>query len=256
MPGRGRPRKIIGARRYPNRLLELRGRLGLAQRQVAAAAGISLAYYGALERGDKRINADTAQRLQAALRCGAGELLSGAQPASVPLCFVVAGAESETRLGPYELPEPYEWLPSSRLAEPAGCFAAELVDDSADLDFAPGTILFVRRLAALAGPLRLGTKILARFFIDPQAAADARQTHEILYGVLDQNILGDLVLITRTRNRLLSRNPLIQAASAPAAGLAEAPLAMRRRDAAVEYAPRAGDPAEILGAVVYAAGPT
>jgi len=65
---RGRPPTITGARRYPNRLRELRARRGLLQQGVAAAAGISIAYYGALERGDKRINADTAERLCRPLR--------------------------------------------------------------------------------------------------------------------------------------------------------------------------------------------
>ena len=39
-------------------------------------------------------------------------------------------------------------------------------------------------------------------------------------------------------------------------GLSEAPLAMRSRGGAVDYVPRAEDPAVILGIVVYAAGPT
>src|SRR5579864_104822 len=77
MRSRGRPQTITGPRRYPNRLGELRRNSGLSQQGVAVAAGISIAYYGALERGDKRINADTANRLVAPLRCAAGDLLAG-----------------------------------------------------------------------------------------------------------------------------------------------------------------------------------
>ncbi len=253
MPSRGRPTKFTGERRYPNRLRELRARLGVPQQAVAAEAGISLAYYGALERGDKRINADTAQRLQRALRCAAGELLAGtAAAAMVPLRFAIAAAESEGRPAAFDLPEPWEWLSAARLAEPQDCFAAEIADDSANLDFARGTVLFIRALPALTAPLHLGARVVARFLL---AGDGVRPTHEILYGLLDQNILGDLVLITHSRNRLIPRTALIQAAPRTGGGLAEAPLVLRRPGATIEYEPRAGDPGEILGLVVYAAGP-
>ncbi len=252
MRGRGRPPKILGERRYPNRLREFRERLRLSQQNVASRAGISLAYYGALERGDKRINADTEQRLRSALRCAPGELLAGAAAAaSLPLRYVIAAAESETRPDSFELPEPYEWVPPVRLADPEGCIAAEIVDDSADLDFAKGAVLFVR-----AAPLHIGAKIVARFFVDSSDAEGKRQTYEILYGILDQNILGDLILVTRTRNRLVPRNALIQGTPEVHGGLAERPISIQRRSGAIDYVPRPEDPAEILGLVVYAAGPT
>jgi len=83
---------VTGARRYPSRLHELREARGLSQQAVAALAGISGAYYGALERGDKRINADTAERLSQALRCAQSDLLGGGQGVSVPLVMAVAAA--------------------------------------------------------------------------------------------------------------------------------------------------------------------
>jgi transcriptional regulator with XRE-family HTH domain len=256
MRTRGRPPKFAGERRYPNRLRELRARLGVAQQRVAAEAGISLAYYGALERGDKRINADTAQRLQRVLRCTAGDLLAGgAAAAAVPLRFAIAAAESEGCPAAFELPEPWEWLAAGRLADAQHCFAAEIADDSADLDFARGTVLFVRAPPGLAAPLQLGARIVSRFFLATGHGDSVRRTHEILYGILDRNPLGDLVLITRSRNRLLPRSALIQAAPSLEGGLAEAALVLRRPGSAVEYEPRAGDPGEILGCVVYAAGP-
>lgn len=254
MRARGRPPTLIGARRYPNRLRELRRHEGLSQQSVAAAAGISVAYYGALERGDKRINTDTAERLSGPLRCVVGDLLAGAQGLSVPLAAAVAAAESEARPELFDLPEPRERLRPGRLADPEGCFAAEIFDDSADLDFAPGSIVFVRERAHLHLPLRAGDKVIVRFFLEPSPGHETPPTHEILYGILDQNIVGDLVLITRTRNRLLPRNALIQSAAPTRPGLAERP-APPLRDAAIDYEPRPDDPAEILGLVVYAMGP-
>lgn len=179
---RGRPPIMTGARRYPNRLRELRQSYGLTQRAVAAAAGICGAYYGALERGDKRINADTAERLSQPLRCAVGDLLGGAQGVSVPLVIAVAATKAPARPVIYDLPEPYERLRARRLAEPENCFAAEIIDDSADVDFADGTVLFTRRptASASAALVPVGAKVLVRFFLDPMSAATKRRTHEIL----------------------------------------------------------------------------
>ncbi|HTW52948.1 MAG TPA: helix-turn-helix transcriptional regulator [Stellaceae bacterium] len=256
MRGRGRPPMLTGARRYPNRLRDLREACGLSQQAVAAAAGISGAYYGALERGDKRINADTAARLAGPLRCQAGDLFGGGRGASVPLVIAVAAAESENRPTDYDLPEPHERLSPRGLAEPEKCFAAEIFDDSASIDFPCGTILFVRLPAPLPATVTTGARVVVRFFLDPPAADGQRATHEVLYGILDRNIVGDLVLITRTRNRLVPRNLLIQSGAPSRAGLAERAPVLMSRDATIGYEPRPDDPAELLGVVVYAMGPT
>ena len=252
MRSRGRPPTITGVRRYSSRLADLRRHSGLSQQKVAAAAGISVAYYGALERGDKRINADIAERLAEPLRCAVGDLLAGAQGVSVPLSVAVAAAESEARPERFDLPEPRERLRPGRLVAPEDCFAAEIFDDSADLDFAAGAILFVRERAHLQGPLRAGDKVLVRFYLEPASDGGVPVTHEILYGVLDQNIVGDLVLITRTGNRLIPRNAVIQSAAPNRPGLAERAMALPML---IDYELRPGDPAEILGLVVYAMGP-
>ena len=155
-----------GARRYPNRLRELRRHSDLSQQSVAAGAGISVAYYGALERGDKRINVDTAERLCRPLRCAVSDLLAGTQGVSVPLSVAVAAAESETRPERFDWPEPHERLYPGRLTDAEDCFAAEIFDDSADLDFERGAIVFVRELTHSRGPLRAGDKVLVRFYLE------------------------------------------------------------------------------------------
>ena len=96
---------------------------------------------------------------------------------------------------------------------------------------------------------------MARFFLEPAGVGAERPTHEILYGILDQNIIGDLILITRTRNRLIPRHALIQPAALPRSGFSEAAVPAPRRDGVIEYRESADDPSEILGLVVYAMGP-
>jgi transcriptional regulator with XRE-family HTH domain len=255
MRSRGRPPLVTGERRYPNRLRDLRQSCGLSQQAVAAAAGISAAYYGALERGDKRINADTARRLSVPLRCAVGDLLGSGAGASVPLVFAVAAAESEARPLEHDLPQPYERLQPGRLANLQGCVAVEIFDDSADLDFEKGSVLFLRSLAGQDAVVTAGAKVVVRFFLEPEIEAGARRTHEILYGILDRNIVGDLVLITRTRNRLIPRHMLVQSAALRQPGLAERAMMLLPREAPINYLARAEDPAELLGVVIYAMGP-
>jgi transcriptional regulator with XRE-family HTH domain len=252
MKSRGRPPKNTGPPRYVNRLRELRQRLGLSQQEVAAQAGISAAYFGALERGDKRINADTAQRMQAPLRCAVSDLLAGTRGVSVPLRFAIAATESNSRPASFDLPEPHEMLQPGRITEPQDCFAAEIFDDSADVDFARGTVLFLRPVTGSSEPLRAGVRVVARFLLEVDGE---RRAQEILYGILDQNILGDLVLITRTRNRLIPRHALVHAAALPRSGLAEEARLELSHDRRIDYHPRPDDPAEILGLVVYVMGP-
>ena len=63
------------------------------------------------------------------------------------------------------------------------------------------------------------------------------------------------MLITRTRNRLIPRHAVIQAAASTMPGLAERALDLAGRGAPIDYAPRPGDLAEIIGVVVYAMAP-
>jgi transcriptional regulator with XRE-family HTH domain len=252
--GRGRPPKITGERRYPNRLRALRQLRGLSQQAVAGSAGISVAYYGALERGDKRINADTAELLSDALGSAVGDLWGKGRGASVPVIYTVAAAEPGVPQAAYDLPEPRERVEPHRLAHTENCFAAAIIDDSANVDFAPGTILIARRIAPFSS-ISVGAKVVARFFFDTAAAeVEARATHEILYGVLDRNIVGDLVMITRTRNPLVPRHLLVQGAPiAPLDRVLRPPVL--GRDALIDYVPRPGDPGELLGVAIYAMGP-
>jgi transcriptional regulator with XRE-family HTH domain len=246
---------MIGDRRYPNRLRALREHRCLSQQAVAGSAGISVAYYGALERGDKRINTDTAELLSRALDCTVGDLLGKGHSVSVPVAYAVAAADPGALPAAYDLPEPRERVELHRVAHAENCFAAEIVDDSANLDFAAGTILVVRRLASPLAAISVGAKVLARFFLDPAAQAEALGTHEILYGILDRNIVGDLVLITRTRNPSVPRHLVVQGPSPALDGGALRSPMLAPRDDSIDYVPRPGDPAELLGVAIYAMGP-
>jgi transcriptional regulator with XRE-family HTH domain len=255
MRARGRPSTLTGARRYPNCLRELRGHVALSQHAVAAAAGISGAYYGALERGDKRINTDTAERLCRVLGCTVGDLLAGAREALVPIALAVAAADSGERPQSFDLSKPHERLRPGHLTDAGDCVAAEILDDSADLDFARGTLLVLRQVARSGSTLHAGAKVIVRFYLDPPHPGELPHTHEILYGILDRNIVGDLVLITRSRNRRIPRHAVIQSAAPVPSGLVDRDIEPPSRDILFAYTPRSDDMAVIIGRVVYAMGP-
>jgi len=59
------------------RLREVRDAQGLTQRDVAARAGLSLGFVGAVERGRMAATVDTLARLAAALEVGAADLVGG-----------------------------------------------------------------------------------------------------------------------------------------------------------------------------------
>lgn len=57
-----------------NRLRELRKAAGLSQELLSEKAGLSVSYAGLLERGERRINEETAQSLATALGCRPADL--------------------------------------------------------------------------------------------------------------------------------------------------------------------------------------
>jgi transcriptional regulator with XRE-family HTH domain len=260
---RGRPRGARAALpRYPNNLAKLRSRRGLTQDEVAAAAGISAGYYGELELGYKRLNTDLARSLSGVLRCSVGDLFPTTPAISIALSLLIAAQESAERPEDYDLAQPAAWIQAPpRLARPDECFAAEVLDDSADLDYPRHSILFVRRREALRDPLPLGSKIVARFWTAPLAAGRCEPpTREILYGILDRSLTGDILLMTRQRThgtspRRLPASLLIRPGSARLRHIDEHYLAMIPREALADPEPRPGDEAAILGIVAWSSRP-
>lgn len=171
----------------------------------------------------------------------------------VPLRLVIAAQTSEGRPDSLDLPEPWEGLPTpKRLAEIDNCFAAEIADLSAELDFASGTVLYLKPLAAPQS-LAIGSKVVVRFLRG--ARNTSPPTNEALYGILDRAATGDLVLLTRSRDRRLPASLVIQRDPLSQRGISEQTLAMIPRESEIDYQPRSTDEAEIVGVVLYALGP-
>jgi transcriptional regulator with XRE-family HTH domain len=251
---RGRPAKPIRDQRFPNRLREIRTARGMLQDELARRANLSPQHVSDLERGTKQLLPDPARRLAAVLEVAAADITATAG-VSVPIRFAIAAAMSEQRPDDFLLPEPYSWVqPSARLGGDQRYEAAEVFDDSADVDFPRHSVLVFRRIAD-GERLPLGAKVLVRFQAPPLTLDNIAATQEILYGLLDVSLEGDIMLSTRSRNPELPRTMLVQAA-ARRSGLSERALAMLPREPSVAYS-FDGELARgaLLGLVVWSSRP-
>ncbi len=202
----------------------------------------------------------TGKRIAAALGSSLAELLGEAGSRTVPITLAIAGAFSEFRPPSFDRPLPWKRLEvGPRLAAPEECFAAEIADDSADLDYPSGTVLVIRPLEP-GQSLPLRGKIAVRFWLDPASPLALRRTREILYGLLERSLDGDLLLLTRSKNPEIPRTLLIDPASR-ASSLAEAGASRgllredKMRAGALVFEPNPSAPATLLGTVVWQSGP-
>jgi transcriptional regulator with XRE-family HTH domain len=235
------------------RFLELRTRLGLTQEQLGEIAGMSPSKIGKLERGERRLTYRDAIVLARALNCDPSDLLPGQRGLSIPIEWRISAAHSEAAPEFFEVPEPRPRLPAlTPIARPDQCFGAEVLDDSADRLYPPGAVLICRHFDALAAPLRLGAKVIARRFVTSLADGAIM---EVLVGLVDRSISGDLLLSLRTTNRELPPAVLIRQAPVHAGFADRFSAAYSPADRPIDYAPRPDDPAEILGVVVWAITP-
>lgn len=233
---RGRqPSPPIDPRRA-NRLRELRGRAGLKQEELADQVGISQQQLSKIENGRAPMTLEQARRIAAILGISATDLLPEQGGFTVPVTVRagLAGAAAE-------LLAPHRRITALRgIADVEECFAAEIADAHADRLYPPGSDVVVRPLGHRMP--HLGSKVLVR-------RRDGEGS-EILAGLLGE-AHGDLVLVLRGTSPGLPAALPIQHARGPR-GLAEIGHRYISDSAAVEYAPRPGDPAEILGTIVMA----
>lgn len=255
--GTGRPWAVP---KFPNRIRELRQAAGLTQEALGERAKLSKQEISALERGVKQIMPVTGQRIAAALGRSLAEILGEGSGRSVPIKLVIAGSFSESRPAAFDQPSPWHRVEvGSRLVKPEECFAAEIADNSADLDYPPGSVLVIRPFAP-GEKVALGRKIVVRFWLDPQSALATRRTREILYGLLDKSLAGDLLLLTRSTSLEIPRTLLIAPARRPsalheAAAVSRLLLEQRARTEAVTFEPDPEAAAAILGGAVWHSGP-
>lgn len=247
----GRPASPGGG---SNRLRALRELRGLTQTELGELASLSQQQIGNLERDDRRMTFNYARRLADALGVAPADLMPNGR-LSIPVAVAIALAGFTDRPQGFDLPEPKVHVQSPpRLENPQDCFAADVYDDSADLLYPPGSTLIVRRLDAdVPIKLAVGNKIVVRSFAGSRREG---QTLQVLAGLLDRSIAGDVILVTRSNNRSVPSSVVIQRGS-PRGGMSERVALYRANQErqTVEYEATPFDPAEILGRIEYAITP-
>jgi transcriptional regulator with XRE-family HTH domain len=236
-----------------SRLQKLRKGRGLSLAKAAGLADTSPQQIERLEKGQRRLTEDWARRLARAYGVAPQDVLASADSVSVPVAILVASAFAPERPEEFDLPEPHRWVQApAGLDDPEECFAAAVEDDSADRLYPKGSLLFVRRMAMVARPLRAGRKVVVRVYADGNGRAT---TMEILAGVLGASPSGDIVVFTRSGNRQVPAVMVVQRRSSNGAGLAERFLPIAEELVNIDYVPRADDPATLIGVVEYATTP-
>ena len=239
---------------YPNALNRLLRQRHLTHQQVASRSGLGLSLIGKLARGEQRLRAEHIAALAPAIEVPEEVLLGKESGLAVPIRYRVAayGAGLERAELEPELPPGFA-RPARSLADPERLFAAEVADDSADgFGLAKGAVLIARRLAH-GEPLALDgrTQYLAAFYRTSLAADDLM---EILVGILDWRITGELTLITRSSDRQVPQQPVIRRPTSSKIFVNDTLTAFlhERKTTEQPYSSDAADLGQVLGRVVWA----
>lgn len=228
-----------------NRILEWRLRRDLSQGALGAKVGLTHSQVGKIERDEAPLDMLKLRAFADALNVAAENLITGGPDVSVAVRYSVRAADSPGH--DPELARPWSWMtPPPGLGDPDGCFVAVVEDDSADRLYRPGAILWVRRLV-VPSTLQVREKVLIRRFADPRT----QETRDVLVGMLERGVAGDIQVSLRTSNRALAGAvPVRQSRLSP--GLSDRYAEAAAASAPIEYQPMTGDDAEILGVVEWA----
>lgn len=229
-----------------NRIRLWRDLRKLTQKQLADMSGMDQSQIARLESGKSLLRMDKAAQLARPLEVAPTDLLPDA-PISIAIRYNVRAHFSE-RDAPPECAAPQERLAAPpRLARPEQCFAAEIVDDSANRLYPRGSFLIVRPLEYLnGGPLKNGDRVLVAHYVGSPRDGNIG---EVLVGELAQSLVGDLMVQLRSTNKAVPHALYLRQIAAPslAAAVGDHPMAYQPEH--IVYAPQRDDPVIILGRV-------
>lgn len=214
-----------------------------SQTALATALGWPQQKLSNIELGKTRLAWEDAQDLADALGCTAMEFFADLPP-SLPVLFHIAGGFSE-RLDHAVQSPPFEWVAAPRfLQRPDECFAAVILDDSADRIYPAGSTVFVRRREKLDTGLEPGNRVL---IANHRNGPGGPEIFEVLVGRVDLTMSGDIIVTTASRNTQVVPSYLIPRAKITHGLLAES--AAHFRPGRIDYAPAADDRVTILGRI-------
>lgn len=200
-----------------------------------------------IEVGDTVLTPDKAQVFAAALDVATSDLYAD-MPLTVPLLYRVGRRQPGDPPAASAAPRARRSAPH-HLHAAIQCFAAVVADDSADrLGYPQDSVLFVRPPDAIGG-FEFGSLLLvATYEGEPGRGPIA----EIFVGQFQPTALGDLMVHTRSSNRLVPAAIRVREGAA-APGFSDVPALYE--PGRVSYVPRTTDQAVILGRVEAASVP-
>lgn len=238
-----RGRKAKAREHYPNRLQEWLDRRGLSHAALGRRVDMDAQRVWRYAVGERKLPGNLYPVFAEALDIGEEDLLPGGST-TIPVRYAVHAFEAGT--SPGELPPPLERIPAPRRlgVPPLECFAAAVEDDSADRRYPAGSTLIVHDIAH-ARP-QLGRAVLVKRHYDREGKGPI----EVLVGILQRGVAGDLEVVLPTNNRRLpGLVPIRRRDELGALGDRQVPYVVSS-GGAIDYAPADGDEAVILGVVV------
>lgn len=221
-----------------NRAKEIRELRGLSVAKAARDLAVTRGELYKVERGERRLTDVWIGKLAAYYGVPARNLVDNG-PLSVSINYVVK-KHVETPSSPQSEAVAKRWVePPGFVMAPQDCFGAVIQDDSASRLYPPGTEVIVRERAKLGRRLKRGDRVLVKHFAATRAEGI---TLEVLVGLLDVTVAGDLVVLLQSTNRKMSGAVVVR-------------HGVDADAKEVDYEPDDGDPAEILGVVVAAIMP-
>lgn len=237
------------AAKHRNNLQHLRQAFGLTQQQVGDVLGVTQTQAARFEQGINSLSIYQVRQLAAHFDVPDWAVITpGAQPIPVLYRIRKHGFEAPPGKAALQLARADGHVKLRGSIEAfEQCFAAEVIDNSADLIYPRGSLLVARRTRFLGPELEIDgrTNFIARLFATNYANQD---TSEILVGLLDHQVDGTLALVLRSSDRQLGTAKL--RARESAVELSEPTrtlLANRARP--IAYSPQLGDLGEIIGRV-------
>lgn len=221
-----------------NRAKEIRELRGLSVAKAARDLAVTRGEFYKVERGERRLTDVWIGKLANYYGVPPRNLVDNG-PLSVSINYVVKKCVDSPIAVQSQAVEKRWVEPPGFVMAPQDCVGAVIQDDSANRLYPPGTEVIVRERGKLGRRLKRGDRVLVKHFAATRAEGIVL---EVVVGVLDVTVAGDLVVLLQTHNRTM----------------AGAVVLRHGVDGAVkelDYEPEDGDQGEIVGVIVAAIMP-
>lgn len=231
-------RGAYNALRMANRAKEIRELRGLSVAKAARDLNVTRGELYKVERGARRLTDVWIGKLANYYGVPPRNLVDNG-PLSVSINYLVR-KYVDSQVSPQSEAMEKRWVePPGFVMAPQDCVGAVIQDESASRLYPPGTEVIVRQREKLGRRLRRGDRVLVKHFAATRAEGIVL---EVVVGLLDVTVAGDLVVLLQTHNRTMAGAVVVREG-----------FTAGEKD--IDYEPDDADQGEVVGVVVAAIMP-